>query len=30
MLASLGGHVEVVEKLLEHGARVDLQQMVFC
>ena len=25
MLASHNGHVEVVDKLLQHGARVDLQ-----
>ena len=25
MAASLNGHVEVVDKLLQHGARVDLQ-----
>ena len=28
MLASQNGHVEVVEKLLQHGARVDLQNEV--
>ena len=28
MLASLNGHVEVVDKLLQHGARVDLQHNV--
>ena len=28
MLASLNGHVEVVDKLLQHGARVDLQAKV--
>ena len=28
MLASQKGHVEVVDKLLQHGARVDLQEEV--
>ena len=28
MLASQKGHVEVVDKLLQHGARVDLQDNV--
>ena len=28
MYASLNGHVEVVDKLLQHGARVDLQHTV--
>ena len=28
MLASDNGHVEVVDKLLQHGARVDLQDEV--
>ena len=28
MLASLNGHVEVVDKLLQHGATVDLQNNV--
>ena len=28
MLASRYGHVEVVDKLLQHGARVDLQSQV--
>ena len=28
MFASLNGHVEVVDKLLQHGARVDLQDEV--
>ena len=28
MLGSEGGHVEVVDKLLQHGARVDLQSKV--
>ena len=28
MVASLNGHVEVVDKLLQHGARVDLQNNV--
>ena len=28
MLGSEDGHVEVVDKLLQHGARVDLQDMV--
>ena len=29
MLASLDGHVEVVDKLLQHGATVDLQYQVY-
>ena len=29
MLASQNGHVEVVDKLLHHGARVDLQNKVW-
>ena len=28
MAASQKGHVEVVDKLLQHGARVDLQNKV--
>ena len=28
MLGSEDGNVEVVDKLLQHGARVDLQDMV--
>ena len=28
MLASLKGHMEVVDRLLRHGARVDLQHEV--
>ena len=28
MLASEGGHVEVVDKLLQHGATVDLKEKV--
>ena len=28
MLASLDGHVEVVDRLLRHGAKVDLQSEV--
>ena len=28
MVASLNGHVEVVDKLLQHGATVDLQNEV--
>ena len=28
MLASLKGHVEVVDRLIQHGARVDLQSEV--
>ena len=28
MLASQNGHVEVVDKLLQHGATVDLQEVV--
>ena len=28
MWASLNGHVEVVDKLLQHGATVDLQKLV--
>ena len=28
MFASRNGHVEVVDKLLQHGARVDLQDEV--
>ena len=28
MLASLNGHVEVVDRLLRHGAKVDLQDEV--
>ena len=28
MLGSQDGHVEVVDKLLQHGATVDLQEMV--
>ena len=28
MFASCNGHVEVVDKLLQHGARVDLQDEV--
>ena len=28
MLASLKGHVDVVDRLLQHGARVDLQKEV--
>ena len=28
MLASQNGHVEVVDKLLQHGATVDLQKVV--
>ena len=27
-MASQNGHVEVVDKLLQHGARVDLQKKV--
>ena len=27
-MASQNGHVEVVDKLLQHGARVDLQRKV--
>ena len=34
MAASQNGHVEVVDKLLQHGAKVDLQEkvsgMYFC
>ena len=30
MLASGNGHVEVVDKVLQHGARVDLQTEVYC
>ena len=29
MLASQDGHVEVVNMLLQHGARVDLQRKVY-
>ena len=29
MLASQNGHVEVVNMLLQHGARVDLQDEVY-
>ena len=29
MLGSEDGHVEVVDKLLQHGAKVDLQSQVF-
>ena len=29
MAASLDGHVEVVNMLLQHGARVDLQNKVY-
>ena len=29
MLASLDGHVEVINMLLQHGARVDLQKKVY-
>ena len=29
MAASLDGHVEVVNMLLQHGARVDLQKEVY-
>ena len=29
MYASQNGHVEVVNMLLQHGARVDLQNMVY-
>ena len=29
MLASQDGHVEVVNMLLQHGARVDLQYKVY-
>ena len=29
MVASQEGHVEVVDKLLQHGATVDLQNAVF-
>ena len=28
MLASLKGHVEVVDRLIQHGAKVDLQSEV--
>ena len=28
MTASLNGHVEVVDTLLQHGARIDLQSKV--
>ena len=28
MVASQNGHVEVVDKLVQHGARVDLQENV--
>ena len=28
MLASQNGHVEVVDKLLQHGAKADLQKKV--
>ena len=28
MTASLNGHVEVVDRLIQHGARVDLQSEV--
>ena len=28
MVASLNGHVEVVDKLLQHGATVDLESKV--
>ena len=28
MAASLKGHVEVVDRLIQHGARVDLQNKV--
>ena len=28
MVASLNGHVEVVDKLLQHGATVDLKDQV--
>ena len=29
MMASHNGHVEVVDRLLQHGARVDLQDKVY-
>ena len=29
MTASMNGHVEVVNMLLQHGARVDLQNKVY-
>ena len=29
MVASLNGHVEVVNMLLQHGARIDLQNKVY-
>ena len=29
MLASQDGHVEVINMLLQHGARVDLQDKVY-
>ena len=29
MAASLDGHVEVINMLLQHGARVDLQNKVY-
>ena len=29
MAASLDGHVEVVDKLIQHGATVDLQDKVY-
>ena len=29
MAASLDGHVEVINMLLQHGARVDLQDEVY-
>ena len=28
MLASQNGHIEVVDKLLQHGAKADLQEKV--
>ena len=30
MLASMKGHVEVVDRLIQHGAKVDLQSEVNC
>ena len=29
MVASQNGHVEVIDQLLQHGARVDLQKEVY-
>ena len=30
MVASQNGHVEVVDKVLQHGATIDLQNEVMC